>query len=278
MTKKVLNLLAPLLLAVSVSGTVCAKSLADLQIDELDKFQMAELVNGQDRAGVGGNIAINLFYSGSSTESAVNVSSHQVIAYAPIGTADTNFGTSGIYELGSTSYDTIGELCDAIDALSDYACTMKGAKRDDASTLLYDVTAAAATDMRASGGYDVSFDTGGFVATNAYDLRIGITPQDGKRVILKQCVQNINISSAGDLKVYGKLHKYETATDITRNDTTGVWDGTAATDDTDQTVNFADSNGNGGLEFGINEHVVIAGDSDAAQATTNHMTCRWVEK
>lgn len=213
---------------------------------------------------------IKITYVGSSTQAAVNIAADAFTTQAPIGTEDLS------YDLSNASYDTLGEFCDAVQAEDDYNCALTGGKRDDDSSLLIDVTAATTTDAKAAGGYSVEIDTAGAVsADNTYINRLGITPESGKKVVLKYC--NVQSDAIGTLKIYGKLSKFASASDgVTRNDTTLVAS-MATADDTSET----DGNIYGGnwLEFAKDEHVVISvGNVATAQTATSFIECFWDEK
>lgn len=212
---------------------------------------------------------INVYYSGGA-DNEINISSGLLNLEAPVGTVVGNFN------FALPAYDTVGELCDAINAVDAFECKMTGGKRNDASTLTWIVAAQA---VNTSGGYDVLIGTGVVEAaaeTIRYTNRLGITPADGKRVSLKYCT--IEGDGAGTMLVYGKLAKYETATDgVTRNDTTLAASFPIA-DDT------AETNGNvyggAGWDFAKDAHVVIAvGNVTTSQVdTTSHIYCSWEEK
>ena len=151
--------------------------------------------------------ALSLYYVGTATESLVYISSTLITAFAPIGTADTGFGTAlGSYDLSAAAYDTFGELCDAIDGLANYGCRLLGAKRDDNTNRLRDQAATSGTnDLKAAGGFDVKFDTApvaGGGTPEAFDLRVGVTPESGKRVVMKKCEWNAN--GANTALIYGR--------------------------------------------------------------------------
>jgi len=258
-----------------VAGVAQAASLADLQVKDLDKIYISKFVDYNDSS------LMNVTYVGASTECVLTITSYSVTAYAPEGTADSNFGTSGVYRIDNTAYDTIGELCDAIDADTGYECSLNDGKRNDASNLLLDQTAASGTnDAKSAGGFNILLDSGTYTSTTALALKIGITPQSGRRVILKNCISNSNTTPS--LIVYGKLRKYEHASDgVTRNDTTAVWTSVASVDDTTTIYpyNSASWTGQPWLEFGKDEHVVISETGTAVQAAgTNFMMCFWEEK
>ena len=266
---KKMMLFVALLLGLTARGW--AGGLEDLQSKWYDSENNSELVVSTD------SLMINLTYVGSSTEAVVTIGSGVVSGYAPALILDTNLN----FDISAAAYDTIGELCDKIENLADYKCSMLGAKRDDSSRLLRDQTNASGTnDLKAAGGFDVKADTGSdsgtFQGAQANLLRIGITPKTGKRVILSACTANVNV--AGDFRVFGKRRKYEGISTPTRNDTTRVWTA-ATTDDTDLTTTWSVAGGIEGTEFAIDEHVVIDGSSTGSQGLpANFLRCSWKER
>ncbi len=259
-----IKMIAGFVLAALMAGNASALSSESALIAEYTKKHVAA-INDYNDAGL-----IKLTYVGSATQAVVGVTATAFTTEAPLGTADLTI------DISAAAYDTIGELCDYLDAQANYTCVLTGGKRDDSSGLLKNVTAAAATDAKAAGGYEVLIDTGGAVATDPYILRLGITPATGKRVVLKYCTGNINVIDR--LAVYGKLAKYDGISDgVTRNDTTLVYSEVTA-DDTDKTIgNIYD--GSGWLEFAKDEHVVISSvDADNTQAAANFIKCAWFEK
>jgi len=262
--KKLLSLTMLVLTFAGVNSF--ALSADDIIIREYNAKATAEQVDYND------GTLINIVYVGASTEAAVAVASGSLNTYTPIGTVDLN------YNLAATAYDTLGELCDAIEAEDDYTCDMTGGKRDDSSLLLDFVTAATATDAKASGGYSITIDTGGITETDPYIMRIGITPSSGKRVVLKHCtVQN---DAVGTLLVYGKLAKFQGSTDgVTRNDTTLLWSEPTANDTVENAPNSTITGSDIWMEFAKDEHVVIsAGNIAEPQTATSYLRCQWDEK
>lgn len=246
-----------------VAFNASAASLQDLQVKDLDKIAVSE------KKVISDETLMTIGYVGASTEAAVVINSPTVGTEAPIGTADLS------YNWTAAAYDTLGELCDAIDAEADYTCKLTGGKRDDASTLLGTVAASSSTDAKAAGGYGVLISGVPTSKTDPYIMTLGITPSTGKRVVLKYCIGNINVIDA--IKVYGKLAKFEGANDgVTRNDTTEVYSAITA-DDTDKTI--GNVYGVPWLEFAKDAHVVIrSSDADNAQAAANYIECSWDEK
>jgi len=214
---------------------------------------------------------MTLWYVGSSTGAVVDIKGDTFKTEVPFGTADLSLN------LAAAAYDTLGELCDYIDADSDYECQLTGGKRDDDSSFLIDVNSAAdgsgEGEIKVNAGYSIIQDTTTAGAT--YINRVGITPESGRRVVLKFC--EVQTDAIGTLKVYGKLSKFTGSSDgVTRNDTTQVFSAATA-DDTAET----DGNLYNGywLEFGQDEHVVIsAGNASTAQTTTSFISCYWDEK
>lgn len=213
---------------------------------------------------------IKINYVGVATQAVVNIAADAFTTQAPLGTADLSI------DLSAAAYDTLGEFCDALNDEDDYNCVLTGGKRDDDSSLLIDVTAASTTDAKLAGGYSVEIDTGGAVSVdNTYINRLGITPESGKRVVLKYC--NLQSDAIGTLKIYGKLAKYASINDgVTRGDYTLVAS-MATADDTAE----VDGNIYGGnwLEFAKDAHVVVSvGNASTAQTATSYIECYWDEK
>lgn len=236
--------------------------------------------------------AMLLYYVGSATEAVVTIDHNSIDAYAPYNVADTGFGSSGSYDITAAAYDTLGELCDAIDSLSDYACVLLGAKRDDNSLLLRDQTQASGTnDLKAAGGFEVKFGTGSATASpanmeNSFIIRIGATPRTGKHIVLKKC--DVNVNGADNYRVFGcdmaaslqdsaAYAKSASFTPGTCNDTIKVWEEVVA-DDTTETYDFTAGEGEGWI-FGAGKHVVVSGGNNASvQATANYVRCLFEER
>ena len=250
-----------------------AQSFQEAQLNEAVKIRAAA------RFAATASHCLNLTYVGSAAEAVVAITSSTIIAEAPDSTADTTFGTAaGTYHLSHAAYDTAGELCDVIDGLANYQCSLTGCDRSVATSELLDQASTSGTnDLKANGGFNVLFDTGTIGAIGpGFDVRLGITPRVDHRVILKTCTGNANV--IGTILVQGKLAKYEGISDgVTRNDTTTVWSSVTA-DDTDLQVPL-DITENGWLEFARNAHVVVsAGNGTSLQAAANFLECQWDEK
>ena len=230
--------------------------------------------------------ALSLYYVGTATESLVYISSTLITAFAPIGTADTGFGTAlGSYDLSAAAYDTFGELCDAIDGLANYGCRLLGAKRDDNTNRLRDQAATSGTnDLKAAGGFDVKFDTApvaGGGTPEAFDLRVGVTPESGKRVVLKKCEWNAN--GANTALIYGKSSLYEYSLFKPATFKTATWDDTdemyreVIADDTAESQDFTSAStawAGDGFEFAQDAHVVVSlGNSTSTQVIGNYLRC-----
>lgn len=270
MTKIIMTVLSFILF----SSPLYAANLPKSQMKELEKFANGRFVDLDD------SHLININYVGSSTEACLGISSWTIISETPQGTADTSFGTSGTYNLGASAYDSIGELCDAIDFLSDYECTITDGKRNDDPKYMLDVTAVSGSyDANAVGGYNVLLDSGTYASDTAQHIRIGINPKEGYRVILKRCMANGN--GTKKLEISGKLRRFEGIEDgVTRNDNTIVWTSEASSEGADEYYPVDSSSAPIGrwLEFGINEHVVISMNCDEIVDSDNLMWCEWIEK
>lgn len=213
-------------------------------------------------------------YTGASTEAIVGIEIDTMTLYEPYGTAALS------YNMSVSSLDTLGELCDAIDAEDDYSCALIDGKRSDDSSLTTDITATVTTtDAKQAGGYYlVGIDSGSAVSDGSeeYMTRLGITPASGRKVVLKYC--NVETDGTGTLTVYGKLAKYAGVSDgVTRNDSTLVIGSITTANDTAE----PDGNIYGGnwLEFAKDEHVVISGANNTTdQSTTAFLECYWDEK
>lgn len=249
-----------------------AEGYTDALLSEAIKIKAADRTDGVSSK------CMNLKYVGSSTEAVVTIGVGAITAYAPAGTADSsNFGVSASsYALGSSAYDTMGELCDAVDALANYNCVLRGCDRSLNSKFLRDQTATSGTnDLKANGGFDVLLDSGTAGAlTTPFDIRLGLNPKTGHRVILRTCKAS---SSAGTIQVQGKQRKYEGETDATRNDATVVYSAPIVAG-TDLAIppTILDA---GWIEFGKGEHVVVSvGNGTLGQGSTNYLECQWFEK
>ena len=257
-----------------------AESLLDMQIREASKLQSAERVRHND------SNAIRLFYVGSATEAVVTITTAGITSYAPAGTSDgVDFSSSatGTLLFADALYDTVGELCDYIDSRDDYGCERLGAKRSDHPRRLRDQTAASGSqDLKSSTGSYIKFSDESEATTptlngQVYDIRLGIQPKSGKRVILKTCTINGNVIDTA--RIYGKLAKYEGIANPVRDDSTEVWRVITA-DDTDLQLPL-DISEDGWLEFGKNEHVVVSvgeGEITGVQAAANFIECLWTER
>ena len=283
MTKKMKSLILSFLTCLAMPLAAHAISLSDLQVQRLAQIQV-----GDKKAGKEGE-AMRIWYVGTATEAVVTITTTVITAYAPAGTADsTNFGVAGgSYTIFSAAYDTMGELCDAIDGLTYYGCELLGARRDDDSNILKNQVAASGTrDLKVTtpvsgtigGGARILLDSA--VDTDAagtvYVNRVGIRPASGKRVILKTLT--CNASTIGTLNISGKLQKYEGAGDgVTRDDTTIVWSAITA-DDTDLTIPGTVTDA-GFLSFAKDAHVVIsAGNGTTDQVAANFCNAQWSEE
>ena len=256
-----------------IPSFVCAESLDGYNFSNAAKIGMAK------NSAYNASNVMTITYVGTSSQSAIGITAAAITAAAPLGTADTTFGTAGSYDITAAAYNTMGKLCDAINALANYNCVLIGAKRGDLSTLMQLVTASASTDAAAAGGYTMKWSTGTTTSTDTdpYIIRQGITPLVGRSVVLKKCI--VQNDGVGTLLVYGKLRKYGLAAPdgVSRGDDTLVWS-EATANDTALTQTWEGSFG-GGLEFEKDAHVVVSiGNVATAQTATSTLECYWDEK
>jgi hypothetical protein len=122
-------MLSFLVMALGVSNALALGSEA-LLVQSLNKKATADIRIISDAS------LIKVGYVGASTQAAVVIGADVFGTEAPIGTSDLSFDTS------NAAYNTLGELCDAIEAEDDYTCALTGGKRDDDATLLKNVAAA----------------------------------------------------------------------------------------------------------------------------------------
>ena len=255
-----------------MAGNVFAISLLDLQVRELDKIAVSEYNDYND------GTLMNVRYTGSEATARLYIGSGTLSIDAPSATILVS-----TINLGAAAYNTMGEVCDYLNTQTGIVCKLTGAKRDDLSVLMWDTAAleTAGSDIAVNGGYSVLIGTGVVNGDEsvAHMNRLGITPQSGRRVVLRYC--NVTNDGTGVLAIYGKLAKYDGVSDgVTRNDTT-LAASMATADDTAE----VDGNIYGGnwLEFGKNEHVVVIsgtvlGTGGTAQTATSSLECYWDEK
>lgn len=249
-------------------------------------------------ASSGSSVAAEIWYVGTATESVVTISSNTMYFYAPAGTLDTAVDTDGLIDLAATNRDTTGELCDYIDSLTNYGCNLLGSKRDDNTNRLLDQLATSGTnDLKAAGGFRVEFDTapvsdaavqpGAPGDDTDFDLRVWATPSSkDTRIVLKTCDWNINgTTNTDEVRVFGKsvdrsmeVHIPPLAVEATLNTETRVWR-EPITDDTLQTRDWTDNQGNGFM-FAPGESVVVSGgNGTTVQATVaNYLRCKFEER
>ena len=265
-----------------------AVNLEDAELAAADESATSDAVLG------GANItpAVNLVFTGktqtggvaTSTGAYVTISATAMTFYNPFATADTTVGTAGVVTYASTlGSDTMGGLCDYLHSLgAKYKCVLRGAKRDDPPKILQTQTATNATNnLGADGGFSVMQTTTTFVS-------LGIVPAAGRRVVLKQCVSNGNMSPGDNgLQIYGQLRKYGAVASAqakdpwgtTADDTYRVWRSSqvAATDTTQPSSNALPR----WIEFAKDAHVVVRQgntESTSVQTSANFVRCSWDER
>ena len=246
---------------------VGAKAFA-LSLEQAQLADSNKTANGDYRTYATGTL-FNIFYVGAATGAVVASDGTNFLTYAPYGTADLS--------LAAATYTTLGALCDKINAATDYVCYLTGGKRDDLVTKIAYTAAALGTDAKVAGGYNLLIGSGtaGTGSISEFN-RIGITPAKNRRVVLKWCEGKV--AGAANLNIYGKLMKFDGASDMTRNDTTLVAAPVMATG-TDTVWGNIYGQGNW-IEFAPNEHVVISAAPAATQVQVagDYVQCFWDEK
>lgn len=231
--------------------------------------------------------SMELWYIGTATESVVTIGSVSLRAFAPAGTLDTAVDTDGVIDLSAADYDTMGELCDYLDGLTNYGCKLLGGKRNDNTNRLRDQTATSGTnDLKARGGFEVRFDTapingGGFTDT-AFDLRVWATPAGpNKSIVLKFCDVNVNV--ADNFRVFGKsiqssLKDTSQSRTLATEDTSTLVFSEVVADDTAETFDFTDRSNGVGWKFAPGTDVVVSGGNGTGiQAGANYVRCLFQE-
>ena len=255
----------------SVANNAFAISLADLQVKDLDKIAVSEYSDNNDGS------LMNVKYVGTTATAVMYVSSGMLDIDVPSGTALVSS-----ISLNAAAYDTLGELVDYLNTKTDIDAVLTGGKRDDLSVLLAnEASNYTARNIKAAGGYSILIGTGAIVPadTNPEMMRVGITPQSGRRVVLKYC--NVMNDGTGVLAIYGKLAKYAGVSDgVTRDDTTSVATMATANDTAETDGNIYS---NYWLEFDKDAHVVVVagtvlGTGGTAQSSTSSLECYWDEK
>ena len=274
---------AAVLMLASLTGFARAENLSEAEMRDRDS------INYVVRVSTNLSQAVNLSYIGTSTEALVTITQTALTFYAPFNVADSGIGATGwntgSYDLSASSTNSIGEVCDLINATTYYRCKLLGARRDDNASLLRDQTEVSGTNaLGAAGGFDVFFDSGGVNAvTGTNFLSIGVTPNAGKRVKVLQCKSNTQGVSNQTFNISGVLRKYEGSNDgVTRDDSTIVYTSSAGVTNTDKTWDFTMPAAlESGMEFGPTRQAGsslvqagIAGASMANAGTKSHVVIR----
>lgn len=273
--KRFILLQVMLLLAVLIAGLgpawATSKDDAELKVADQTAFMV--------RASSSDSKAMRIWFVGTSTEALLTITSSYIYAYTPGGTLDTDVDSDGVISLADASYDTMGEVCDYFDDLTDYECELLGVKSNDDSKYLDDQTYTSGTnDLNAVGGFEVGLDTGTYYAFEDYwNLSLGRTPPTDKRLILVSCEVDVN-GSAPDIRVYGKPRIFTNQDGKYDYD---LVDLEQLSDDTETVIDWAVSPQTPGLEFAQGSHVtVVAGNESSTymQAAGNDLRCWFIEK
>lgn len=278
---KKLNLFLTLL---ALATSVQAASFDDLVDKELGVTKNSESVLGSSTT------LVRLQFEGS-TPTVVATHLNQILTFQQTSVNDVSIGNNGIFTLTNSTMNTLGELCDAVNAAGvanavrgnpTYSCTLLAGKRDDLTLLLPDFSSIDITGA----GADVGMSTYAFQG-------IGITPAKGKFVRLKKC----NWLSNGTtwMQVTGKLARVKR--EGRRDDSTLAWSAPNFAN-IPMSTNFAEVSTNtssssslqeGALDFAVDEHVVVRNSTMAATplvqiltpalaGTVGRLSCSWEER
>src|SRR3990167_4742116 len=286
MTKKLL-----IALSLFLGGySAMAANLEDSQLKELESnsYQFVSKASGTSAAA----IALNIQYAGAATEAYVQVAHSSMTFYAPNNIADTAFAGgsgSGVLNLGFSTTVLMGQVCGLIDAKADWKCKLIGAYGTEASSFTRNAPITyGENNAKLDVGFDVQFDSGSALMTPAsphipLDVRLGIVPQSGKRVRLKQCVTRA-ADEGPVVAVFGKLAKNASRSDIdmkvsTTNAVAFISRTTGTAVDNNITSDFTLS-GVVGIDFAKDERVVITNSLKGVlvQRSDSFVECWWEEK
>lgn len=311
---KIKLFLAALVAALVLAPKAYALPLEDLEIREADKSIFSRIVKSSEA------VSMRLKYGGSSSEAYVSILDTNMLFQAPNGTRDSAIGNNGQFDLSQSTNDTMGELCDAINAGFDsnaheYQCVLEDGKRDDGVNLLGNVLSTPTLtngDLKQGNGYEVLFDNapGDNFSSGGQPVRfesLGIVPEKGKRVVLKQC--SWKSSSITPFTVYGRLKKFPQPKDGSagpdgevRRDNTVAFSLVSAASVTFAT-NFVQQVGTGtlvganlhspatlldmgGIEFDKDAHVVVRNANNGVTTlqpgdnlvNPSFIDCSWIER
>lgn len=298
---KVLGALA-VAAALLVPTRAWAVNQGDAVLVQADATANVGFVVGQSSVNVSSSMAVNLTYIGASSAAYVTIStgasSGFITFYAPFNVVDTGIGsatagqTGGTFDLAPSTSNTMGQLCDLINASTNYRCTLLGTIRSDlASQLLPAVTAVSGVNaLNSVGGYNVSIGT-------QTVMSLGIIPAPNRRVVLFQC----NVNSTGttvNLQVFGRKRQYGGGVDPYGSAVTDSYLAFSSQQLTQSTVtNFPNSTAlipwiefttNQGYSYkapptgtAYNGKVVVRASNygtNSLQTNLNYIQCLWQEK
>lgn len=307
--------LASLFLTLAVAAVLAPRSYAN--VDQAQQW-FGQIAMGATRlGGVAGTanqsnastttVVMELYYNGPAAGSYVTIGATSITFYAPFGVVDTSLGTAGVFDFSVSTFNTLGQLCDAINTQgmyqghSRYHCTLRdGIRSDLTANYLPAVTAGSlVNNLAGTPGYEVPVSTGAIMS-------LGIIPAQGRHVILNYA--EVNSAGTPTVQVYGVLAKFGAGVGFfgqTLTDSTLVWQSpplVANTNTFEPTVGttypavpgwleFGNPGGAGGNAFSYinppigtayNGHVTVRvsnyGLGAALQAATNFLIVEWDEK
>lgn len=177
-------------------------------------------------------------------------------------------GESYHVSLATNTYTTMGQMFDAINSTHSgiYKAVATDMRRAESSAYLGTIGSQSIATV-----YNVLYDSGSAVGIGTTSKlnwsQIGITPREGKRIRLFKVTGNADITSAASTDVI-TIYKEAKGTGAE----TEVIKSPILTDGTDKSITFSTNQPYGGLDFKVDERVIVktVGDEyqDAGAGTT----------
>lgn len=173
------------------------------------------------------------------------------------------------------TYDNMGKVVDAINALDNWDCVILDALRADASASVLVDGAITSSTLNGEVIWDALVDTSAAVFMTyrcAYSRNVNATrPKGGHRVKLQEFTYNVNIGTAAANKV--RVYEWD---NINKTETQ-IWQA-ASVDATSTTHNFASGNGMITAGYGNDLIVRITDAATMTDAAANHLQCVYIRE
>lgn len=182
----------------------------------------------------------------------------------------------GTSTLAFATYDTVGKLADAINALANWDCKILDAVRTDATASTFVDGAISSASADSETVWDVKVDTSALKAMTyriTFDRGVNVNKPKGNHMVeLLEFTYNLNINAASANGV--RVYKW----DAINKTETQVWQA-ASVDATETTHNWASGEGKISAGFGNDLIVrIIDGTSLTDASGTNFLECVYVKK